>query len=239
VLKEKLHRYYADSFEECRRSVLDNLPDADGSTLLDCGCADGSLTVRFAKRARATRVLGVEVFEKIAAEARERGIEIASSDLNGPLDVADGSIDVVTANQVIEHLYNTDGFMRELHRVLRPGGTLVLSTNNLASWHNVVALVLGAQPFPADVSSNPDIGKLVRVNGGDTGRWSSWTHLRIFSHKALKEMMEAHGFIVEKVQGVGYYPLPSGAAKKAAALDPRHAAYLTLRCRKRVEEVVA
>jgi len=231
-IKGRLLRYYDRSVLECSTSVLENIPVLPGSTLLDVGCADGSLTAEWGEAAHATRVIGIEIFDAIAAQARGRGIEVVSSDLNGTLDLADESVDIVTANQVIEHLHETDGFVRELRRVLRPGGVLVLSTNNLASWHNVAALVVGAQPFPADVSTNPDIGKLVRVNGGDTGGWSSFTHLRIFSYRALKEMMQAHGFVVERIQGIGYYPLPGRLAAKAAATDPRHAAYLTLRCRK-------
>jgi len=233
-IKTKLLRYYDRSVAECASSILENIPVVPGCTLLDTGCSNGVFTLRWAEAAQARRVMGIEIFETVAAEARERGIEIVSSDLNGPFDVADESIDVVTANQVIEHLYNTDGFLREILRVLRPGGVLVLSTNNLASWHNVAALVVGAQPFPADVSTNPDIGKLVRVIGDDTGGWASFTHLRVFSHRALKEMMAAHGFIIERIQGIGYYPLPSRVAARVAAADPRHAAYLTLRCRKPV-----
>jgi 2-polyprenyl-3-methyl-5-hydroxy-6-metoxy-1,4-benzoquinol methylase len=70
---------------------------------------------------------------------------------------------------MIEHLRDTDGFMIELQRVLKPGGIAVISTNNLASWHNIVALMLGAQPFPADVSSNFAIGKLFGPFPGDAG----------------------------------------------------------------------
>lgn len=227
MFRERLTTFYEDSVRDCRLSVLENL--STGHVLLDYGCADGSLTSRFAERTGASTVLGVEIFEPDAEQARRRGIEIVAANA-GRLPVNEDSVDVATANQVIEHIADTDLFVDEIHRILRPGGTFVVSTNNLASWHNIVALCLGAQPFPADVSSNPDIGKLVAFTGGDTGAWSSWTHLRIFSHRSLIEMMEAHGFRVDRVQGVGYYPLPSKVANRVAAWDPRHAAYLTLRC---------
>lgn len=227
MLRERLTKFYWDSVMDCRASVLDNV--SAGDVLLDYGCADGTFTVELAERAGASRVLGVEVYEPHVRAARERGIEIVTAD-EGMLPVRDETVDVATANQVIEHLADTDTFVREMHRILRPGGTFVVSTNNLASWHNIVALLCGAQPFPSDVSSNPDIGKLVAFTGGDTGGWSSWTHLRVFSHRALIEIMRVHGFQVEMVQGVGYYPLPAKLANRVAARDPRHAAYLTLRC---------
>lgn len=220
-----MRRLYQASHEGCRVSVIENIPKAN--VLLDYGCADGELTVRFAARAGAGRAMGVEIYEPLASAASDRGIAIVATE-----DLADGSVDVVTANQVIEHLADTDRFVREMYRVLRAGGTLVVSTNNLASWHNIVALVLGAQPFPADVSSNPDIGKLVPFTGGDTGRWSSWTHLRIFSYRALQEIVKTHGFKVVRTQGIGYYPFPGRTARAMARIDPRHAAYLTVTCTK-------
>jgi 2-polyprenyl-3-methyl-5-hydroxy-6-metoxy-1,4-benzoquinol methylase len=225
-----LSSFYEDSVRDCRQSVLDNLPPAD--VLLDFGCADGALTSRFASRAGARAVLGVEVLEELADQARERGIEVVEPE-NGHLPIEDETVDAVTANQVIEHLADTDGFVQEIHRVLRPGGTFVVSTNNLASWHNIVALVAGAQPFPSDVSSNPTVGKLMKpAHLDDTlqGEWASWTHLRVFSYRALIEMMQQHRFTVQRAQGVGYYPLPSRLARRVAAWDPRHAAYLTVSC---------
>ena len=188
--------------------------------------------MRFARSAGAREVVGVEVEDEKAARARERGIAITSSDLNRGIDVPDATVDVVTANQVIEHLYDTDGFMRDVHRVLRPGGTVVVSTNNLASWHNIVALVLGAQPFPADVSSNVSVGKLLGLFSSSSETYNPWSHLRIFSYRALLEMMRVHGFEVRQVEGVGYYPLPSRLANRVARWDPRHAAYLTVQAQK-------
>jgi 2-polyprenyl-3-methyl-5-hydroxy-6-metoxy-1,4-benzoquinol methylase len=189
--------------------------------------------MRFAERVRPSRIIGTEIQPKPAERSRARGIEIPSLDLNAKLEIPDGTVDVDTVNQVIEHLYDTDQFARELHRVLKPGAIAVVSTNNLASSHNVIALVLGAQQFPADVSSNSAIGKLVQLFPGDSGAYSSWTHLRVFSIRALREMLEYHGFTIERIQGVGYYPLPSTLANRIARRAPRHAAYLTVTCSRR------
>jgi SAM-dependent methyltransferase len=225
-------RYYEDSAEACRQSIIDELPAAPGGTLLDCGCADGALTMRFAERVQPTRILGIELMGDLAEIARGRGIELSGRDLNAKLEIPDAAVDVVTANQVIEHLYDTDRFVLELWRVLKPGGTAVISTNNLASWHNIIALLAGAQPFPADVSSNSAIGKLFGLFPGDAGGYSSWTHLRIFTLRALRELLEYHGFAVQRIQGVGYYPLPPRLARAVAARAPRHAAYMTFTCSK-------
>ena len=197
---------------------------------LDCGCDDGSFTKQVADKIGTKKVYGIEIGKDAAAKAREKGITIKSNDLNEKFPFSDNFLDVVTANQVIEHLYDTDNFIKEIKRVLKPGGYAIFSTNNLASWHNIVALLLGYQPFPNDVSTdNTGLGKLIPLFEGEAG---SWAHLRIFTFKSLKQFMEYHGFIVENIVGVGYYPLPSLIASTLARLDKRHSAYLTLKVRK-------
>jgi 2-polyprenyl-3-methyl-5-hydroxy-6-metoxy-1,4-benzoquinol methylase len=208
------------------------LPKLDSGTMLDCGCADGSLSLRFAEQAGCTTVLGIEAMPSLAQKARDRGLRVVGSDLNEPFALPDHSVEVATANQVIEHVANTDQFVEELRRVLKPSGKLVISTNNLASWHNIAPLLLGAQPFAADVSNDASVGKIANLyeDNSPDHKWGTWTHLRIFSHRALTEMMERHGFAVDTLVGVGYYPLSGRWAERMATIDPRHAAYITVAC---------
>ena len=58
----------------------------------------------------------------------------------------DASVDVIVCNQVFEHLKNIWLPMSEIHRVLAPGGWLLLSVPNLGSLHNRMMLGLGLQP---------------------------------------------------------------------------------------------
>ena len=118
-----------------------------GGRLLDLGCDDGAKTLRFAAAARASAASGAEVVESQVGKARERGVDARVCDLGEPLPFEDASFDVVVSNQVIEHVPDIDRFVTEARRVLRPGGRVVVSTENLASWHNIAALVLGWQPF--------------------------------------------------------------------------------------------
>ena len=60
-------------------------------------------------------------------------IPIHKADLNAPLPEDDASASAVMALEVIEHLENPRGFLREIGRILRPGGVLVLSTPNIVS----------------------------------------------------------------------------------------------------------
>ena len=60
--------------------------------------------------------------------------------------------DVVICDDVIEHLVEMDNFAREIHRVIKGGGLIFLSTSNLAAWINRTALVFGMQPAFSEVS---------------------------------------------------------------------------------------
>ena len=153
-----------------------------------------------------------------------------SADLNGRFPFEDARFDVVTSNQVIEHLVETDNFVSEIFRVLRPGGYAVVSTENLASWHNVAALVLGWQPFSlTNVSQRRSgIGNPLAVHGAEAPRWKSWEHLRVFAHRGLRDLFAVHGFAVESVLGAGYFPLPASVGRR----EPRHAALITLKARR-------
>jgi len=195
--------------------------------LLDIGCDDGVRTLVFARSAGATEIYGFEAVPERAEQARERGITVSIGDAAGVLPYDDAFFDAVVSNQVIEHVNDTDGFVRECRRVLKPGGVAVVSTENLASWHNVFALVLGWQPFSLTNVSDSTGGlgnPLALFRGMPHTQPASWQHMRVFAYQGLRELFEEHGFTVSNVLGAGYYPLPATVGRRA----PRHAAFLTL-----------
>ncbi len=224
-----LKLFYSSSVEDCVQSIIKLLEKNENAKFVDVGCSKGDKTLRYSKIIGTKNILGIEIEESAVKIAKKKGIEIVGSDLNKKWNFKDNSIDVLTANQVIEHLYDTDNFVKEIKRILKPGGYAIISTNNLSSWHNFVPLLLGYQPFPNDVSNDTSVGKLIKLYKGDAG---SWAHLRIFAFVALKEIFEYHGFEVEKHVGVGYYPMPKGINTFFAFIDRRHAVYQTIKVRK-------
>jgi SAM-dependent methyltransferase len=223
-----LYRSAAAENVRAIESLLEAANDPVG--LIDLGCDDGSLTVQWATRVRAGDVHGVEIVEERAQIAEERGVSVTRADLNSPLPLADESFDVVCSNQVIEHLRDTDLFVAEIRRILRPGGYAVVSTENLASWHNIASLVLGWQPFSlTNVShSSGGIGNPLALHRGQAFEWKSWEHVRVFAYRGLSDLFTAHGFRVDESEGAGYFPLPA----RVGRWEPRHAAFITVRARK-------
>jgi len=228
MIKSSLVGVFRATAAENERVILESLPRSPGSRLLDLGCGDGSFTEQVAARTGAGEVVGIELVPDHAAVARTRGFEVREADLGEPFPFPDDHFDIVHSNQVIEHLRGTDNFLRESARVVRPGGVVVHSTNNLASWHNVFALVLGWQPLPAHVSDEIILGNPANPYGGSEAPVEGQTHLRIFTGRALADLAAHHGLDVKAVKGAGYYPFPPGAGRLLARIDRRHAAFLVL-----------
>jgi SAM-dependent methyltransferase len=206
------------------------MPVAPGCVLLDVGCAEGSATAAIAEHVRAGTVLGLELADHYIDAARSRGIDVRKADVSNRWPLEDSSVDMVHSNQVIEHLAETDHFMREIARVLKPNGYAVVSTNNLASWHNIVALMLGWQPLPAHVSDEVAIGNPLALEEPRCGE-SVHRHLRIFTARALTDLAETHGLVLDRAVTSGYYPFGPRVSRLLARLDRRHAAYLIQRFR--------
>jgi len=180
-------------------------------------------------------VRGIEIVPERAALARARGFEVRGGDLEERWPFEDASADVVHANQVIEHVKRLDHFVGEVRRVLVPGGVAVVCTENLASWHNVAALVLGLMPFSlTNISATGPVGNPFALHAGEpVGRGESWQHIHVLTTVALRDLFAAHGFAVERTFAAGYYPAVGRLATALAARDPRHAHFIGIVARRR------
>lgn len=223
------HMFDAADIEN-RRVLLAAVERNEGACILDCGCNDGGFTKKMAERIGTSQIYGIECVEEVAKVAESKGIKVHHADLNKRLSIEDETFDFVCANQSIEHVHDTDMFIKEVYRVLKKGGYALVSTPNLASLHNVIALVFGKQPFPAHVSNEIIVGTLLTplyYKHPD-----AQAHIRVFTSDAMKQLFEYHGFKAEKVMGVAYYPFPIALGKLLSRVDKKHAVYLTMKMRK-------
>lgn len=213
---------------------------------LDCGCHAGLNSVRLATRIGTRRAVGAEYNERMAHEARDRGLLALRCDVNQPLPFRDQVFNVVTALDIIEHIVETHLFVRELYRVIAPGGYLILDTPNLASWHNVFALVLGIQPFSGPnitTMLDADLAMVRRMHRHDhqynedeeiedREEPELRRHIVVLAYRSAVKLLRREGFVIEQARGFGYLPFPPPLAKWLAMIDPAHAHHMLIKARK-------
>lgn len=116
----------------------------DGMRLLDVGCGPGTITLDLAEAVGPTgEVVGVENVDGPLLQARRHAAERGDTRTRfefadvTTLPYADASFDVVHAHQVLQHLTNPVGALREMARVTRPGGVVAVRDVDYASmvWH--------------------------------------------------------------------------------------------------------
>jgi len=138
--------------------------------ILDIGCATGSLLAEL--KARGWETTGVEISGPQAEYGRRKhGLDIRSVPLEENKFPAD-YFAAILASHLIEHLNDPAAMVREVHRILAPGGRFFVTTPNITSFQ---ALLFG-------------------------GRWRSaiFDHLYLFSKKTLTRLLKESGFTIEK-----------------------------------------
>jgi SAM-dependent methyltransferase len=201
--------------------------NAAPARIVDVGCGDGRATGLAARLNPGHQVIGVDWSADALRRAGRYGLILVQAGVEPPgLPVAAESVDVVIMSELIEHLVDTDAALDEVHRVLRPGGSLLLSTPNLAAWYNRGLLALGIQPVFSEVSLRGVFGRPGSEVAG---------HLHLFTRRALVEFVSARGFDCVSVAGARYHdvPRPLRPLDRMFCLWPSAASILLISARKR------
>lgn len=207
-----------------QQAFLELLEEEPGARLLDLGCGEAQFTRTIADTVRTDDVVGADVWEDGVTAAAGRGIDVIKCDLDAELPLEADEFDVVVANQVIEHLRYPQQFLREIQRVVSPSGYVVLSTENLSSWDNLLALSLGYTPFSMEFDRFQAGNPLSLENKEQATPYPP--HVRIFTYYGLLKSAERVGFDTERIEGSGYLPWT-----RLDTLDPRHARFITAKFR--------
>lgn len=185
--------------------------DLRPNSLLDLGCGDGSWSLELARRLDVPpeRIYGTEVYPPLVKQAREK-IKIFEIDLEeDTLPLTDQAVELVIANQVLEHLKNVFFCLAECERVLKVGGHLAVGIPNLAGLVNRVYLLLGRQPMCLEFPG---------------------PHVRAFTHRAFVTFIRSNpAFRLVRCLGSSLYPFPPPLLEAGARVIPSwsaHAFYL-------------
>lgn len=124
--------------ENSARYLLGHLQP--GADLLDVGCGPGSITLDLAQYVAPGLVVGLDAAPEVIAEAQARlaadpieGVAFVVGDVYA-LEWDDATFDVVHAHQVLQHLADPVAALREMGRVLQPGGVLAVRDSDYGAF---------------------------------------------------------------------------------------------------------
>lgn len=194
---DRILRNEADmAYRRRARILLDYLELQDSERVLDCGCGMGFYLMAMGKLRR-LQLVGLDSDLARLRRGQREGVPAAllSGDIHR-LPFADGSFDKVLLSEVLEHLDDDRRALRELHRILRPGGILAISVPHAQYpfwWDplNRIWTALGREPFRG---AQP------------AGIWSH--HVRLYRPQELLASVTEAGFEVEQVEETTHYSFP-------------------------------
>jgi SAM-dependent methyltransferase len=123
-------RRHADSEDVAHRArkLIHPIRSFLAGRILDVGCSAGFFLDEF--RRLDLSPVGVDMGDDLIAECRARGLDVRQADLANGLPFPDASFDTVFCSHTLEHVYSPFPLLLECHRVLAPGGSLVLILPN-------------------------------------------------------------------------------------------------------------
>lgn len=174
-----LTMYYRHTRPEMLRLV-----PTTAKRVLDLGCAEGAFGAGI-KEVTGAEVWGIEFDERAAHAATAVLDRVLAGDADQRIaELPDAHFDVITCNDVLEHLIEPGETLKQLRRKLTPGGLVVASIPNIR-FLPALSKVLFRKDFPQE-----DFGIFDR------------THLRFFTRKSMVRMFENSGFTMVSVKGI-------------------------------------
>ncbi len=132
----------------------------------------------------------VEMSDEAVRQARTHGVEKIVQmmvDQHEPLPFADNYFDKVFFGDIIEHLFDAESALREVKRILKPHGQLIVSCPNIAYWRFRMYYMLD--------------GDFQRIDVAKQKPWEQ-EHIRFYNIKILKEFLATIGFKFTRFAGV-------------------------------------
>ena len=133
----------------------------------------------------------VDIDRMSVIKAKDAGFKSISLDVSREiLPFSNNHFDLVYMGELIEHLLNPDFSIREIYRVTKSGGKIIITTPNLASWYNRILLLAGMTPINIEVSTEEVVGRKFKFLGNGSPPVG---HIRVFTKRAMVEFLQKKG----------------------------------------------
>lgn len=169
-----------DAFDASRLELMvKRVPK--GARLLEVGCGPGILGQLLLERE--VHVTGLDHSHVALERARDKGVACVRCALEGePLPVRDEAFQWAASNSSLEHLFDPESVLKEIHRALKPGGVFLWMVPNVGHWRFRLWLLAGSFPTVADSPTDP-------------------LHLRMYTRRDAVGVLKKNGFKVRRVTG--------------------------------------
>ena len=167
--------------ESSHQRVLSWLAKRPPCRVLDLGCSDGRLAERL--RELGHHVTGVDIAASEGVKERLDRFVQADLDQGIPPEL-DDTYDVILAADVLEHIRRPGDILDQVHGLLAPGGSLIVSVPNFAHWYPRLRVALGRFDYDRRGILDRD-------------------HVRFFTKRSFERLVAAHRFEVARFDGTG------------------------------------
>lgn len=186
--------FRGDKYHLARQTFI----ECGAKRILDVGCGEGAF-LKFCMES-GIECFGIEISQSAIEAAKRSDLNVFKLNIDEEeFPFEQESFDAIFCGEVIEHVFDPDHLLDECLRVLRPDGILILTTPNLSSWFNRILLLFGYQPLFTEVSTRYGVGHPFNF-------WLKAGHIRIFTYRALMQLLTIHDFKIIKVKGFGINP---------------------------------
>lgn len=169
-------------------------------TVLDYGCGVGRFIQEIIKINPQSKIYGMDI-SSMAIKIAKKKFPVASffvQDDDEKFPIRNGSVDLVLAMDVLEHIFGVQKILHEFNRVLKPGGQIFITTPYFGLIKNLIIVFFGFETV-----FDPSAG-----------------HIRFFSKKSLLSLLTKNGFEVTKLGYYGrFYPIPRAMYIKARKIE--------------------
>jgi 2-polyprenyl-3-methyl-5-hydroxy-6-metoxy-1,4-benzoquinol methylase len=148
--------------------------------ILDVGCGSGYLAKLLKTRAPDLTVDGIDISRVALDRAKQHLHEFWQLNIDQKdFPLGPESYDTAVCVEVLEHLYDPEHALKEIYRILQPGGRAVITVPNLAYWRYRLDLMRGRVPLPA----------------------ADQRHLHQYNLSLFRQTLVQGGFQIEEIRG--------------------------------------